>query len=195
MNNKLVTNTFLIGSIVYDAVFSPEECEKILHSKSVTDARQAKVQNKEGHFVIDKTYRDTKGRAIIRSAETDWIAERILGVVTDANKLYQFHIGYMDKMNILEYTPGGFYNWHIDITGEESFCTRKISVVVFLSKREDYEGGQLSFNIGNTKNPNKMHQNQGSIAIFPSYLAHRVETVSKGKRMTLVTWVHGNSFH
>jgi PKHD-type hydroxylase len=35
---------------------------------------------------------------------------------------------------------------------------------------------------------------QGTTIIFPSYLMHRVNPVTRGNRFTLVSWVHGPSF-
>ena len=61
-----------------------------------------------------------------------------------------------------------------------------------LSSPDEYEGGDLEINIGST--PLKVKKQKGHIAIFPSFLLHRVSPVTKGLRKSLVWWVGGSQF-
>ena len=78
-----------------------------------------------------------------------------------------------------------YYDSHIDC-GENLDLDRDISVSVFLTPRNQYEEGNLSFLY-----PNgwvDANEQQGSIVVFSSMLIHKVKKVKKGKRSSLVLW-------
>ena len=67
---------------------------------------------------------------------------------------------------------------------------RKLSFSIQLSDPEDYEGGELEFNVNNEERffaPNK----KGTVIIFDSRIQHRVLEVKSGVRKSLVGWVVG----
>ena len=82
----------------------------------------------------------------------------------------------------------GHYNWHNDAIKKMGLknINRKLSMSVQLSKPEDYEGGDLRFNLrgldsqtdDNIMSPSEFKQ-QGSIIVFPSFLWHKVEPITK----------------
>ena len=73
---------------------------------------------------------------------------------------------------------------------------RKISMTVNLNSPQDYEGGNLKFDLGphsvgeRFKVFNDM-RSQGSIIIFPSFMYHCVTPVTSGTRFSLVLWLLG----
>jgi predicted 2-oxoglutarate/Fe(II)-dependent dioxygenase YbiX len=77
---------------------------------------------------------------------------------------------------------------------------RKLSVTISLSNPEDYEGGELEFDLRNSPDgkPNiikcKEILPRGSIVVFPSHVWHRVAPVTKGTRYSLVIWSLGYPF-
>ena len=79
---------------------------------------------------------------------------------------------------------------------------RKLSMSVQLSKPEDYEGGDLRFNLrgldshfeDTIMSPPPEFKQQGSIVVFPSFLWHKVEPITKGTRYSLVMWSLGGNW-
>jgi PKHD-type hydroxylase len=79
---------------------------------------------------------------------------------------------------------------------------RKLSFSCQLSDPNDYEGGELEFAIPEIINSKikintfsvKEFLPKGSIIVFPSYIWHRVKSVTKGVRYSLVSWVLGYPF-
>ena len=79
---------------------------------------------------------------------------------------------------------------------------RKLSMIVQLSKPENYEGGDLRFNLrgldscldDNLMGPPPEFKQQGSIVIFPSFLWHKVEPITKGIRYSLVMSAIGENW-
>ena len=116
------------------------------------------------------------------------------------SKMFNFDVSFgFDSLQYTEYNGNGevkqFYNWHQDCLHDNAIFDRKISAVVQLSHPEDYEGG--FFEIDQVARPAldiTKFMPRGSLLIFPSYLDHRVTTVTKGLRRSLVTWYNGPRF-
>jgi PKHD-type hydroxylase len=73
-------------------------------------------------------------------------------------------------------------------------------VTVSLSNSNDYEGGELEFDLRN-KHPDEKNflkceeiLPKGSLVVFPSFLWHRVNPVKEGVRKSLVIWCLGYEF-
>ena len=125
--------------------------------------------------------------------DTDWIFQRLYEhAINVNNKYYQFDLsGFYEQIQFTEYTsPDGHYTWHTD-GGSGSFSTCKLSIVVQLSDPKKYEGGELQLF---TDDVQSITKKQGAVTFFPSYSAHRVTPITKGKRYTLVIWVAGPPF-
>ena len=89
-----------------------------------------------------------------------------------------------------EYEVGDHFNWHNDqanFTGP----TRKISFSLGLSNSNEYEGGDLVIKTSFKENHYKL--DRGDIIVFPSWVLHKVTSVTKGKRRVVVGWGEGIS--
>lgn len=182
-------NKYLTTVAHFPKVFTPEECRRLITLPlPVADARVDAPAVEGG--VTNYQLRRTLDKPIPPDAENAWIFERIGRLVSQVNQhTYHFHLSDLVTNHVLEYSPDGFFDWHIDL-GVGLYATRKISLVTFLTPPEDYEGGELCFM--DRGEPLKLPQ--GTTVLFPSYLLHKVGPVTKGNRFTLVSWVHGPSF-
>ncbi len=88
------------------------------------------------------------------------------------------------------YEPGMSYGTHVDnaLMGSDNFWMRSdLSLTLFLSDPETYEGGELV--IESTQGEQMFKLPAGAMVIYPSSTLHRVETVTQGIRLAAVTWV------
>lgn len=86
---------------------------------------------------------------------------------------------------------GDHYDWHIDV-GHATNGSRKLGFTVQLSKPDEYDGGDLEFlNVPYDRNAIRT---KGALVLFPAFFAHRVTPVTRGTRLALVGWVHGDSY-
>jgi PKHD-type hydroxylase len=90
------------------------------------------------------------------------------------------------------YEGGGHYGNHVDsaIHRDGSRRTRArtdVSVTVFLSQPDEYEGGELI--IEDTYGSHEVKLPAGDAILYPSTSLHRVEPVTRGRRLAAVTWV------
>jgi PKHD-type hydroxylase len=182
-------NKFLTSVGQFPAVFTAEECRRLINLPlPAMDARINLPESEGGR--PDHDVRRTKDRAVPPDAAHAWIFQRIGSLANQANReSYQFQLNQQITAHVLEYAPDGFYDWHIDL-GSDVDAMRKISLVTFLTPPGEYAGGELSFL---DKGP-PLKLPQGTTVMFPSYLVHKVEPVTRGTRYTLVSWVHGPSF-
>ncbi|HEY9838965.1 MAG: 2OG-Fe(II) oxygenase [Candidatus Sericytochromatia bacterium] len=189
MNSAIQPNAFVGTPITCPELFSPAECESIRKLPFIRSS-EGQVQLADQHDDVASQYRRTTCHNIAPTPENLWINERVLGLIKESNRnYYHFHINFLSELQVMEYQPEGFYDWHLDL-GEGMYSTRKLSVVVFLSRPDEYSGGRLVLEPRHHQLPHE----QGTALIFPSFLLHRVEPVTQGQRWTLVAWAHGPVF-
>jgi len=112
-----------------------------------------------------------------------------LAMVTN-NQYWKYAIDEPLQSEFLMYKVGGKYTAHVDTFHKHSRETRKLTVIAFLN--DEYEGGKFYLNAdGSLIYP---PQQKGNAIIFPSYMIHGVEPVTKGIRYSVVTWLIGPYF-
>jgi PKHD-type hydroxylase len=170
-------NKFLKNPVVLNNVFTKEECRDLI--KGIT----GEVAGQEPRKAIGLTI--TRGN--------EWLFERISTVLAEANnKYYHFDLTDLRTLNFLIYRPGDSLPWHRDIgESDRNFLSRKLTLVLFLSDVNDYEGGRLGFIPDLSFD---MVQEQGSVILYPSFIVHRVEEVTSGTRYIIIASAHGEPF-
>lgn len=85
--------------------------------------------------------------------------------------------------------PGEGYGAHIDdpVMGEQTPLRTDLSLTLFLSDPDSYEGGALV--IEGPSGEESVKLEAGDAFLYPSSSLHRVETVTAGERVVAVTWV------
>lgn len=114
----------------------------------------------------------------------------ICDFMLEANKKYwNFDLGNDPAAWLLTYFEGNSYPEHMDDTPG---VTRKLTAVTMLSKPEHYDGGELEIYIP----PNRlvMPRTQGSIVVYPSWVIHGVNPVTRGMRQIVNLGYFGPPF-
>lgn len=94
------------------------------------------------------------------------------------------------SMLIGRYTTGMAYGSHVDnalMSNGNTYYRSDISLTVFLSDRDTYEGGELI--IENIDGERSFKLEAGSAIVYPSSTIHSVQEVTKGVRLVAVAWV------
>ena len=104
--------------------------------------------------------------------------------------VWKYDITHSNQTEFLMYEPSGKYETHVDTFHQHSSETRKLTVLAFLN--DDFEGGR--FYIQNAHDRMYPLQEKGTLLVFPSYMPHGVEPVTKGIRYSVVTWMVGPYF-
>ena len=106
------------------------------------------------------------------------------------HQIWQYHITHSNQSEFLMYDIHGKYETHVDTFHAKSNETRKLTVLAFLN--DDFEGGK--FYIQNSHERMYPQQTPGTVLVFPSFMPHGVEPVTKGIRYSVVTWMVGDYF-
>ena len=170
-----------------------------------------KVGGKEEEAVVGHGGQATKIDKKVRISKVAWTSDQwvydlIWPYMLEANDLagWRYDITGAEGTQIGKYEEGGFYGFHMDgksdnfsvyNTPENKFKhgnVRKLSLSLLLN--DDYEGGDFQFAKANEEVHTPDFNKLGSIIVFPSFMMHRVEPVTKGTRYSLVSWFLGPPF-
>jgi PKHD-type hydroxylase len=90
---------------------------------------------------------------------------------------------------VSRYEVGMEYGCHTDnaIMGEAHPMRSDVSLTLFLSPPDTYNGGELSIDTSLGEQTFKLAA--GSMIVYPSTALHQVKTVTNGVRLAAVTWV------
>ena len=175
-------------------VLSPEQCEEIYHLAVEWEPPMISGDNP----VPNESYRDAKIGLMYLTDKSFPYYDLLTGIARDWNDVYwQMDVtGVFECIDVIEYGPhNGGMQWHIDLsTGGHSTANRKVNILAQLSDPSDYEGGELQlFSPHENKDVPIViaPKEQGNVMIFPPWVPHRVTEITKGKRRSLVTYLHG----
>jgi PKHD-type hydroxylase len=99
----------------------------------------------------------------------------------------------LKEVQILKYEVGDYIVKHHDTMGYDTngdTLNRYYALNIILN--DDFEGGD--FFIQTSKDKIYPPQKAGTVLVFPSFLIHGVEPVTKGVRRSVVTWMVGPWF-
>jgi predicted 2-oxoglutarate/Fe(II)-dependent dioxygenase YbiX len=173
----------------FSDALTPDSCKKIIEScESQTQGEDAGI-GMDIKKNINKKIRDVKkvSLPIYRG-----IGATMAGAGLSANQqAWKFDVTHANQCDYLKYDVDGHYLAHVDtfLNPEDKEC-RKLTVLAFLN--DDFEGGRLFLQNGHDKI--YPPQKPGTILVFPSFMLHGVEPVTKGIRRSIVTWMVGPWF-
>ena len=144
-----------------------------------------------------------------------WIYKEIHPYVHEANKLagWNFDWNFSESCQFTKYKLNQYYDWHCDSWDvpynkpedpNSHGKIRKLSMTCQLTDGSEYQGGELQFDCRNY-DPHMRDEDKhlltvkeilpkGSIVVFPSFVWHRVQPVTRGTRYSLVVWHLGYPF-
>lgn len=173
----------------FDNAFTEDELTKI-HNTANLYPKMAGTVVGDSEVVSD--YRKSTVIWIPEESKNMWLYNKISDLANVANtQMWNYDIwGYGDALQYTIYEGnGGHYDWHADLGPQIS--NRKLSCVLQLSDADDYEGGELQLNNGG--GAVNIGKKKNRIVFFSSFVLHRVTPVTKGTRMSLVTWLSGKN--
>jgi PKHD-type hydroxylase len=164
--------------------FTKEECDQI---KSLfVDMSDGLIESGK---IEEK--RKSKVKFIDPTKENQFIFEKFYQFAAQCNNFrWGFQMtGFYEGIQLTQYNgDGGHYDWHIDV-GNNNLSIRKLSLILLLDDPDSYEGGEVEFIYGGKKK-----FAQGTLIVFPSYIAHKVHPVTQGIRRTAVAWISGEPY-
>lgn len=94
------------------------------------------------------------------------------------------------NLQFTSYEKGHFYGPHVDVFWRKDQnapkADRKLSVSVLLNDPSEFAGGDLIIDGDKIE-----MKERGAMVVFPSYMPHEVTKVTRGTRLSLVSWIEG----
>jgi PKHD-type hydroxylase len=135
-----------------------------------------------------KTNMQVRGNSVVHRELSAYLIKRLLDNPVFQQVAFPLRIG---QLHFSKYDRDMFYGDHIDEPvmnrGYPDQFRSDISMTVFLSDADEYDGGELVANTDAT--PQMYKLNAGSVLLYPSTSLHHVNPVSRGTRMVAVGWV------
>ena len=202
---------------IFDKALSKENCSRIIKlgdkgfkkgglEKDTEITAKERIEGKKHEFELDKKKRTSD----VAWVEDQWLYDLIWPYMVTANEQagWKYDIKAAETIQISRYEKGSFYKFHKDGRGDNLAAynrpdnhflhgnVRKLSMSLLLN--DDYEGGDFEFTRldpeGKSVTQTPDLYKAGSIIVFPSFMMHRVEPVTKGTRYSLVAWYIGPPF-
>lgn len=189
---------------IMEKVFSEDEVKKVIQAAE-KQAFYAKSRgngpggmNKgtvgDGH-VVEEVRKSEVLFLDRQNPEVDWIFGRMAWATCQANgDKFEMELYGLEALQFTKYNDQkSHYHYHMDAHQNKAQpYHRKLSMSLLLSDPEEYEGGDfVLLNDGSMNNPTRIRAKKGDIVFFYSHLPHAVEPVTKGVRMSLVSWAAG----
>jgi PKHD-type hydroxylase len=178
-------NNLVTAPLVFHRKVSLDECKRIsllLHQLSLEPGKSLRAPD---------GYKKSSTAWLPDADEYAWVFDLIVALFEMINSHYKFQVnGLVDAPQYCKYGVGDHFDWHLD-NSEQQTTMRKISLSIQLSDPNSYVGGNLEFC------PHGLFddaRDTGTVIAFPSYLAHRVTSITEGSRESLVAWAYGSAF-
>lgn len=95
----------------------------------------------------------------------------------------------MARTTVARYEPGMTYGWHVDeaLFPSTPPLRSDLSCTIFLNPPGDYDGGELTMQLGAQELAYKLEP--GQAILYPSTTIHQVAPVTRGVRIAAITWL------
>jgi PKHD-type hydroxylase len=178
--------------VIWGKGFTEEECDKIIEESELQEFNFSRGEIGNGD--IDTEIRNSDIFWLQPNENNNWIFDRMNEILAKVNfDKFQMDLITFDGFQYTKYDVDSHYNWHVDTQKErEDGHYRKLSLSLMLSNQDEFEGGEFIFNEnGDQEKAKGIKLNKGDLVIFYSTIPHKVCPVTKGQRLTLVTWALG----
>ena len=192
----------------------PDEVVKIMERELVKDFDKD-IKSSPVNLLVGEGFDKVRNAKHSWVASSHWMGGFLWHYIERANRenfLYDLKGLDSEHIQYTVYDEGEYYDWHNDgglttlykpqfignstdgvgddFVNQNKELVRKLSFSLQLSNPEDYEGGELEL-VNETGESYVAPKTQGCLVLFDSRTRHRVRTVTKGTRKSLVGWVLG----
>jgi PKHD-type hydroxylase len=186
--------------VTWDNWFSEENLQEIEDYCKTQTINSATVVRGNDSTLLTGDFRKSNIGFIQSNAETKWIFDSLLQLTTHINNnYYGYDLSGFDHFQYTEYNgEGSKYDYHTDmlfgdqIPPDISLLPRKLSFSLILSNPDEYTGGDFEILTGKTSDT--ITQPRGRVIAFPSFVLHRVASLTSGVRKSIVFWAVGPKF-
>ena len=185
-----INQQFDVAYVMQKAV-SEAFCDKLIEEYSKPEVEKEQPFIGEGRDLEKNINLNIRNVLRLPLPQNQGIGATLTSSALNINhQFWKYDITHSNQTEFLMYDVNGKYEAHVDTFHQLSDETRKLTALAILN--DDFEGGK--FYIMNSHEKIYPPQEKGDIIVFPSFMVHGVEPVTKGMRYTVVTWMVGPYF-
>jgi len=189
--SKTIQNEYFDDCYKVDDAISEGFCKKLIEEYTKPEVEKELPFIGEGRDLEKNINLDIRNVARLQLPLYAGIGATLTSIGLQVNhQVWQYHITHSNQSEFLMYDVQGKYETHVDTFHARSNESRKLTVLAFLN--DDFEGGK--FYIQNSHEKMYPQQTPGTVLVFPSFMPHGVEPITKGIRYSIVTWMVGPYF-
>ena len=191
--NKTISNQIQSFDDCYkiDNAISEGFCKKLIEEYAKPEVEKQLPFIGQGQDLVNNINLDIRNVQRLQLPLFAGIGATLTSIGLQVNyQIWQYNITHSNQSEFLMYDIHGKYETHVDTFHARSNETRKLTILAFLN--DDFEGGK--FYIQNSNERLYPQQTPGTVLVFPSFMPHGVEPVTKGIRYSVVTWMVGEYF-
>ena len=166
---------------------------QILSPDEITEIKQVLEQAEfiDGKLTAGWHAKLVKNNQQLKAGTQNQLKTKIRAAL-NKNPLFQSAIRPKSIHSLLfsRYDTGMSYDTHVDnalMGGSSGLYRSDVSFTLFLNSPQDYQGGELI--IEGVQEEQSYKLEAGSAIVYPSTTLHRVNPVTKGRRLVVVGWV------
>jgi hypothetical protein len=189
--SKTIQNQSFDDCYKVDNAISEGFCKKLIEEYAKPEVEKELPFIGEGRDLVNNINLEIRNVQRLQLPLFAGIGATLTSIGLQVNhQIWQYNITHSNQSEFLMYDVNGKYETHVDTFHQRSNETRKLTVLAFLN--DDFEGGK--FYIQNYHEKLYPQQTPGTVLVFPSFMPHGVEPVTKGIRYSVVTWMVGEYF-
>jgi PKHD-type hydroxylase len=173
---------------VIESVLSPEDLARVLELAGAAEFKDGRLT---AGYRADRVKTNEQ---IARQSD----AEREIGLIVlsalDGNRSFQRYAmpRFAAPPLVSRYRPGMRYGAHVDepLSHDLNRIRRDLALTLFLSPADSYAGGDLVVETPLGERAVRLGQN--AAVLYPADTVHRVNEVTRGERLAVVTWVQSH---
>ena len=191
--NKTISNQIQSFDDCYkiDNAISEGFCKKLIEEYAKPEVEKQLPFIGQGQDLVNNINLDIRNVQRLQLPLFAGIGATLTSIGLQVNyQIWQYNITHSNQSEFLMYDIHGKYETHVDTFHARSNETRKLNILAFLN--DDFEGGK--FYIQNSNERLYPQQTPGTVLVFPSFMPHGVEPITKGIRYSIVAWMLGPYF-
>lgn len=171
-------------------LLDPQVCDDIAAALKPLDWESGVSPSLEYQQRVKRNLELEMGAFDVSNQELDKVIDSILACRFFLNRAIPKHLG-RARFNL--YRDGGEYRTHADsaFMGQDPEIRTDLSITIFLSDPESYEGGELVLEFASGA-VMSLKEPKGTMVFYPSGVLHSVKPVTSGERLAFVAWVESH---
>ncbi len=163
------------------------ECKAVMEAASEQEHHSGLIRDS----MEDRQIRSVDVATLSFGGDLLPVQAKIIDAALRANDhWWGFDLTHVAKMEVCRYGTGDHFKAHTD--WGSGHTTRKLSVAVLLNDAGEFDGGEWVFT--NSYLEGVVVPQRGTIVVFPSFVVHRVNPVTRGERWSATAWIEGPPF-